>query len=43
MRKKRHNYNSEEKVSILRSHLVEHIAVFDLCDEYHLQTRIFKN
>lgn len=27
MRKKRHNYTPEEKVSILRRHLVEHTAV----------------
>jgi transposase-like protein len=43
MRKKRYNYSSEEKVAILRRHLVEHIAVSDLCDEYHLQPRIFYN
>jgi transposase-like protein len=41
MRKKRHNYTPEEKVTILRRHLVEHIAVSDLCDEYQLQPRIF--
>ena len=27
MRKKRHNYTPEEKVSILRRHLVEHVAL----------------
>jgi hypothetical protein len=27
MRKKRHNYTPEEKVSILRRHLVEHVPV----------------
>jgi transposase-like protein len=41
MRKKRHNYTPEEKVSILRRHLVEHVAVSDLCDEYQLQPNIF--
>ncbi len=41
MRKKRHNYTPEEKVSILRRHLVEHVAVSDLCDEYQLQPKIF--
>jgi len=41
MRKKRHNYTPEEKVSILRRHLVEHEAVADLCDEYQLQPKIF--
>ena len=41
MRKKRHNYTPEEKVSILRRHLVEHVPVSDLCDEYQLQPKIF--
>jgi len=41
MRKKRHNYTPEEKVSILRRHLVERIAVSDLCDEYQLQPTTF--
>ena len=41
MRKKRHNYTPEEKVSILRRHLVDHVAVSDLCDEYQLQPTIF--
>ena len=41
MRKKRHNYTPEEKVSILRRHLVEHVAVSDLCDEYQLQPNVF--
>lgn len=41
MRKKRHNYTPEEKVSILRRHLVEHEAVSDLCDAYQLQPSIF--
>ena len=41
MRKKRHNYTPEEKVFILKRHLVEHIAVSDLCDEYQLQPKVF--
>ena len=41
MRKKRHNYTPEEKVSILRRHLVERVAVSDLCDEYQLQPTTF--
>lgn len=41
MRKKRHNYTPEEKVFILKRHLVDRIAVSDLCDEYHLQPKIF--
>lgn len=41
MRKKRHNYTPEEKVSILRRHLIERVAVSDLCDEYQLQPTTF--
>ncbi|MGZ6210348.1 MAG: transposase [Syntrophales bacterium] len=41
MRKKRHNYTSEEKVIILKRHLVERIPVSDLCDEYKLQPKVF--
>lgn len=41
MRKKRHNYSPEEKVSILRRHLVEQTPISDLCDEYQLQPKIF--
>lgn len=41
MRKKRHNYTPEEKVRILKRHLVERAAVSDLCDEYRLQPKVF--
>ncbi|MDD3083115.1 MAG: transposase [Desulfobacterales bacterium] len=41
MRKKRYNYTPEEKVLILKRHLVEHMAVSDLCDEYQLQPKVF--
>ena len=41
MRKKRHNYTPEEKVIILKRHLIERIPVSDLCDEYHLQPTVF--
>jgi len=41
MRKKRHNYTPEEKVIILKRHLVGLEAVSDLCDEYQLQPNIF--
>jgi len=40
MRKKRHNYTPEEKVTILKRHLVERIPISDLCDEYHLQPTV---
>ncbi len=41
MRKKRHNYSPEEKVFILKRHLVGREVVSDLCDEYRLQPKIF--
>lgn len=41
MRKKRYNYTPEEKVIILKRHLVERIQVSDLCDEYKLQPKVF--
>ncbi len=41
MRKKRHNYSPEEKVIILKRHLVGRETVSDLCDEYQLQQNIF--
>ena len=41
MRRKRYNYTPEEKVLIFKRHLVEHIAVSDLCDEYQLQPKVF--
>lgn len=34
MRKSRYNYTPEEKVFILKLHLVDRIAVSDLCDEW---------
>mgnify|MGYP002725693208 CR=1 FL=1 len=41
MRKKRHNYTSEEKVLIIKRHLVDRVAVSDLCDQYNLQPTVF--
>lgn len=41
MRKKRHNYTPEEKVQILKRHLVERIPVSDICEEYRLQPTVF--
>ena len=41
MRKKRYNYTPEEKVFILKRHLVDRVAVSDLCDEYRLQPKVF--
>jgi len=41
MRKKRRNYTPQEKVAILKRHLVDHVPVSNLCDEYQLQPTVF--
>ena len=41
MRKKRKNYSAQEKVFILKRHLVDQVPVSDLCDEYNLQPTVF--
>jgi transposase-like protein len=41
MRKKCYNYTTEEKVFILKRHLVDRVAVSDLCYEYQLQPKVF--
>lgn len=41
MNKSRKNYTPEEKVSILKKHLVEKEPVSDLCDKYNLQPTVF--
>lgn len=33
MKRQRKNYSPEEKVAILKRHLVEKVPVSDLCDE----------
>lgn len=39
--KARKTYSAEEKVIILRRHLVDRVAVSDLCDEYHFHPTQF--
>jgi transposase-like protein len=41
MKKSRRKFSSEEKVRILRRHLVDKVAVSDLCDEYSLHPTQF--
>ena len=41
MTKKRKNFTPEEKVSILKKHLVEDVPVSDLCDQYSLHPSLF--
>ena len=41
MSRRRKNYTPEEKVAILRRHLVEKVPVSDLCDELDLNPTVF--
>ena len=41
MTKKQKRYTAEQKVIILKRHLVDRVAVSDLCDEYHISPTIF--
>jgi transposase len=41
MRKPRKNYTPTEKVAILRRHLIDRMAISDLCDEYRLSPTLF--
>jgi transposase len=41
MRKERKHHTSEEKVTILRRHLLDHVPVSDLCEELGLQPTVF--
>ena len=40
-KKQRKNFSPEEKVSILRKHLLEKVSVSDLCDQYGLHPTVF--
>lgn len=37
----RRQFTPEDKATILRRHLVDRVAVSDLCDEYHIQPTLF--
>ena len=39
--KKRRQFSPEQEMAILRQHLLEHVPVSDLCDEYQLQPTVF--
>ena len=41
MRKQRKNYSAQEKVALLRLHLVEKQPVSDLCEKHQLQPTVF--
>src|SRR5260370_9767611 len=41
MRKERRNHSGEEKVAILRRHMLDKVPGSDLCDELGLQPTVF--
>jgi len=41
VRKRRKQYTAQEKVAILRKHLLDKVPVSELCDEYGLQPTVF--
>ena len=41
MARKRKQYTGEEKLAILRKHLLEGVAISDICDEHGLQPTVF--
>ena len=41
MTKKRKQYSAQEKVTILRRHLLDEVPVSEICDEYGLQPSVF--
>ena len=41
MAKQRKNYTPQEKVSVLRRHLLEHVPVSELCEELSLRPTVF--
>lgn len=40
-RKRRANFTAQQKVAILRQHLLEKVAVSDLCDQHDIQPSQF--
>ena len=41
MNKQRKHYSPEQKVAIIKQHLLEKVPVSDLCDKYDLQPNVF--
>jgi len=41
MKRRRNNYTADEKVSILKQHLVDKVPVSDLCDTHNLSPTVF--
>ena len=41
MRRQRRPFSGDEKVAILRRHLLEKVPISELCDEHHLAPNVF--
>ena len=41
MARQRRRFSAEEKVAILRRHLLEKLPISELCDEHHLAPNLF--
>lgn len=41
MKKKRKHYRPDEKVSIIRRHLIDGVLVSDLCEEHELRPTVY--
>ena len=41
MARQRRRFSAEEKVAILRRHLLEKVPISELCDEHHLAPNLF--
>ena len=41
MPKTRNQYSADQKVAILRRHLIDRISIADLCDEYKIHPTMF--
>jgi transposase len=39
--KKYRNHSAESKIAIVRRHLIDHVAVSDLCEEYQIYPSLF--
>jgi transposase len=37
----RRHFSPEQKVAILREHLIEHKAISEVCDRHHLSPTLF--
>ena len=41
MRKKRAYYTADEKLNIIRKHMLEKVTIWDLCEQHNLQPKVF--